>query len=636
MPPMVEEPYDTYIDFGFDDEEATSFASPADSQNLPPFLVEILAALNSGPSSSHVEEPIANGLTFPSPPALPSESYTESILPIYYSIPTPSSSLRSSLSEHRPSTSVYPSDIIRVHSAAPPAPPVLAIPPAFLVLPAPQPSTQYAHVPPAIFPQTSSKRPRDYIENSAPHKLSSPKRQRTATFDSNASVVNHASNSIANAPPLPKVMAEAAHGGPGAMPSMDWGILPGPESGTVAGPSIVEIENVPVPPKSRKRARKDKSDGPATSKKRHKKTVLADAPEVLNAPVTPYSGLQFVDYGPPPASAGDEASTLLSATYPELTPEFYEELCSIASEIAQEFKQTSGGVDGTSGSIDQDVLGSSTASATHGIREDNSQPSSATTKGKRPRALAPPKGPRKKRRRTDVPTNANVLSSVADTDAKPEKREKRFGCPFLTDATKPCLVRFSRQTDIKRHIRTHHLGCEVFCTHEIHRGKPTKVTREDGVFRHLGFKTCIGLKARAALVAECRKAKSGEPHAGTKRWETEVEREISRRHTLFKMPCNDRLEFWTEIERLSGWTPDTLEKWFKKRGTVERYLCESCLPILQAGDAKTQILDKERTVGTYPGSTVEPIAGPSSSGSDAGPVGLSSSLDVLAVPDDED
>ena len=93
------------------------------------------------------------------------------------------------------------------------------------------------------------------------------------------------------------VWYSATPGGPGAVPSMDWGILPAPESDKIAGTSIIDIENVPVPRKPGKRTRKSKSDGPATSKKRRKKTALADAPEVLNAPITPYSGFQSIEYG---------------------------------------------------------------------------------------------------------------------------------------------------------------------------------------------------------------------------------------------------------------------------------------------------------------------------------------------------
>ena len=77
---------------------------------------------------------------------------------------------------------------------------------------------------------------------------------------------------------------------------MDWGILPAPESHNVAGTSIIDVENAPVPRKPGKRTRKSKSDGPATSKKRHKKRALADAPEVLNTSVTPYSGPQSFEY----------------------------------------------------------------------------------------------------------------------------------------------------------------------------------------------------------------------------------------------------------------------------------------------------------------------------------------------------
>nr|VWO97074.1 Aspartyl proteinase [Ganoderma boninense] len=334
---MAEEPYDTYIDFGFDDDEATYFSPPTESQDLPPFLVEILAALNPESTSSLVEAPTANASTFRSPqtPAAPFVSYAQNILPFYYPITAPSSSLRGSISEYGPSTCVCPSDTIYVpgfHAAAPPAPPV----PAFHVPPAYQLPNPYARVPSALPQPMSTKRPREHTEHHALHEHSSPrKRQRTAPPGSSAPDIGYTANIVANAPPFPTVTAaEAASGGPGAgpcpIPSRDWGILPGPESGIVAGPSIVEIENVSLPRKLPKRTRKENGDEPTTSKKRHKKKALVDAPEVLNESVTPYSGLRFVDCEPLPGH------------YPELTPEFYDELSNIASEIAQELRQASG------------------------------------------------------------------------------------------------------------------------------------------------------------------------------------------------------------------------------------------------------------------------------------------------------
>ncbi|KAM5531852.1 hypothetical protein V8D89_014482 [Ganoderma adspersum] len=674
---MVEEPYDTYIDFGLDDE-ATSFASPSDSQTLPPFLVEILAALNSGPPSSQVGESAANTLTFPSPSAAPSTSYAQSISPSYYPFPTPSSSLRSSLSEHHPWTSVRPSDTIRVHGSLPilpvPSTPVFSVPPASFVLPAPPPPNPYVYVPPAISRHTPSKRLQEQIEDPGRREQSSPrKRRRAVPPRASALDVDYALNTIYDCPPIPEGSVEAAPGGPGVVPSMDWGVLPAPESSDVAGPSVVDKENVPVPRKPRKRARKDKSDGSATSKKRGRKTALSNAPEALNVPVTPYSGIHSIEYGPRLAPAAIEAPVSISATYPELTSEFYEELYNIACDVAQELKHTPGTpISSPAGCLSQyysldasnttypNVPGpSSTSTSTHNTREDSSGPPSAATKGKRRRPQSlPPNKPPKKRQRTDNPANANTLPPAVDTSAQPEKREKPFACPFATDTDDPCSTRLGRQTDIRRHVRTKHLGYRAFCAHEIHRGKPFELSREDGVLRHLAFRTCIGAAALKALVKkrkkEMKKMKKTEDTAGTegteddtedaedvedaetKRWAARVRRAVSRDCTLCRMPCYHTRRFWRGIERLPGETPDTLERWFAKYGRVERCLCGPCQNISEAelrGEVMVAILDSEQVADTHPSATARPTARPSSSGTLAPAASPRESLDVAAIAD---
>ena len=209
---MVEGLYDTYIDFGLDDE-ATSFASPSDSQTLPPFLVEILAALNSELPSFQIEESAANALTFPSPPAAPSTAYPQTISPSYYPFPTPSDSL----SEHHPWTCVRPSDTIRVHGSlsappAPSAPPVLSVPPAFFFLPAPPPPNPYVYVPPAIRHQTPTKRLQEQIEGpSCREQSSSRKRQRRAPPRASGPDVGCVSNTIDDASLIPEVMVEGGY-----------------------------------------------------------------------------------------------------------------------------------------------------------------------------------------------------------------------------------------------------------------------------------------------------------------------------------------------------------------------------------------------------------------------------------------
>ena len=205
-PPMVEEPYDTYIDFGLDDE-AAPFASPSDSQTLPPFLAEILAALNSEPPSFQVEEPYANALTFPSPPVAPSTSYPQTISPSYHPFPTPSNSLR----EHHPCPCVRPSDTIRVHGSLP-APPAPSVPPAFFVLPAPPPPNPYVYVPPAIRHQTPTKRLQEQIEGpSCREQSSSRKRQRRAPPRASGPDVGCVSNTIDDASLIPEVMVEGGY-----------------------------------------------------------------------------------------------------------------------------------------------------------------------------------------------------------------------------------------------------------------------------------------------------------------------------------------------------------------------------------------------------------------------------------------
>ena len=215
-PPMVEEPYDTYIDFGLDDE-ATSFASPSDSQTLPPFLVEILAALNSEPPSFQVEETAANALTLPSPPAAPSTSYPQSISPSYCPFPAPSSSSRNSLTERHPWTCVRPSDTIHVHGslAAPPAPfapPLLSVPPEFFVLPAPPPPNPYVYTPPVIFYDTPGKRLQEQREDPGRRERSPPrKRRRKATPRINAPDFGHGLNTFHDPPPIPEDIVESKY-----------------------------------------------------------------------------------------------------------------------------------------------------------------------------------------------------------------------------------------------------------------------------------------------------------------------------------------------------------------------------------------------------------------------------------------
>ena len=75
--------------------------------------------------------------------------------------------------------------------------------------------------------------------------------------------------------------------------STTWGIIPRLGNNVVAGPSTVGVENAPRPRISGKRARNDENgDGSPTPNRRrkHKMVVLAEAPEVLNAPPLPYPG----------------------------------------------------------------------------------------------------------------------------------------------------------------------------------------------------------------------------------------------------------------------------------------------------------------------------------------------------------
>ncbi len=301
---MSEEPYDTYIDFGFDDE-ANTFASPADPQNIPPFLLEILAALGSGFPSSQIEGP-ATVSTFPSPPTALSVPPAQPFSPFYHPFPTPSSSLGtwSALSGYHPAACVRPSDTIRIHGA-----PYAALGPPAL--------SSHGRVTPTLLRHSPTKRPREEMENSGHPERSSPqKRLRAAPpRTTRAPDVEHTLNFIDNHSPIPHFVDEGVCAVSDWCPpaqttsctvatreptvsSMDWGILPGPGNNSNAGPSTVDIENVHCLRTLRKRTRNDgKSDASASSNKRRKKVALADAPAVLNAPVAPYLHLHSTEQG---------------------------------------------------------------------------------------------------------------------------------------------------------------------------------------------------------------------------------------------------------------------------------------------------------------------------------------------------
>ncbi|KAI1796362.1 hypothetical protein LXA43DRAFT_1157394 [Ganoderma leucocontextum] len=614
---MAEEPYDTDIDFGFGDE-ANAFPSPSDTQNLPAFLVDILAVLNSGLPSLQVEEP-TNAPTLPLVPTAPSASPAQSPSTFYYPFPTSSSSLWGAFGQDHLTTCVRPSDTIHIHGASSAS------------LAPPAPSAQQ-HVPPALPRHSRAKRPREQTEDSGRPQQSSPqKRQRAAPSRTSAANVGHTSGTIDDPPPVLEVMYGAATREPG-VPSIDWGILPGPGNDNIAGPSTVNVENMLCPRIPRKRTRNDeKSDGSATSNKRHKKVALADAPEVLNAPVAAHSGLRSVEhYGLLPAPAGDKALAARFPGLPELSPEFYKQLCDIASEIAQGLEQASG-ADGTS--TYQDVPASSATTDPAG--EDNNKRPSATTKGKGFRPRAPPKQPPKNHQHS--PSNANPLPP-ADGSTQPETPKKPFGCPFAGADPTPCLQRFTRETDIKRHIRAKHLGCRVFCKHEKHGASPARIVREDGVFRHLAFSTCMGAAARAERVAERAREMGDAPDAGTRKWRQRVNRAVSGDYALFTMPCYYRDKaFWKAIVHLPGWTPHRLEKWFSSYGEVVRCSCEDCQKISDAelrGEVKIWIQDQ--TGETHPSPSASPIAGPSSAGAVAPVAGPSGYVDVAAIVDNVD
>ena len=300
------------------------------------------------------------------------------------------------------------------------------------------------------------------------------------------------------------------------------------------------------------------------------------------------------------------------------------------------------------------------------MRENTPEPPSATTKGKRRRPPSPqPNKSPKKRQRTDNPTNFNpnlntLPPAVDPSNFQPEKREKPFACPFATDTDDPCSTRLGRETDIRRHVRTKHLGYRAFCAHEIHRGKPFELSREDGVLRHLAFRTCIGAAALEELVEE-RKNKDNEKDAGVvgnignagnagnakiardpekeRLAERQARRAVSKDCTLCRMPCYHTRRFWRGIKRLPGETPDSLERWFAKYGRVERCPCGPCQNISEAelrGEVKVAILDEEQPGDTHPSpsATAESSAGLSSSGAVAPAPSTPASLGMVAIEDD--
>ncbi len=321
------------------------------------------------------------------------------------------------------------------------------------------------------------------------------------------------------------------------------------------------------------------------------------------------------------------------AGLPELSPEFYKELCDIASEIAQDLKEASGrlasspGADGTSTYRDVPTP----SAATYPAGSDNDNPPAAAAKGKRPRPRAPPKQPPKKRQCTSRPLHADTLPPAVDTSTQPETPEKPFGCPFVTH-TSPCLQRFSRETDIKRHVRGKHLGVGVFCTHAIHGPGGVPIVRHDGVFRHLAFNTCMGRAALDELVAQRGRDMTGASDAGSRKWQRRVERAVGRDHTAFVLPCYHLRAFWEAIAHLPGWTPHRLEQWCWTYGDIERCGCERCREISDAqlrGEVKVQMWDQE---GNNPRSaTASGVAGPSSSGTVAPAAGPSAGPTDMAA-----
>ena len=179
---MAEEPFDTYIKFGFEDE-TTSFSPPADEQNLPDLVVEILAALQSEPRLPQAEEP-TKASTYLLVPAALSAPPSQNTSNFYHPSPTSPDPLGVASDRVYPATYVRPSDTIYVHGA-------------LLAAPAPQASSPHQYVPLVSPHPLLAKRPREQWENSSRTDQSpSQKRQRATPFYPSATDIGHPSSSI--------------------------------------------------------------------------------------------------------------------------------------------------------------------------------------------------------------------------------------------------------------------------------------------------------------------------------------------------------------------------------------------------------------------------------------------------------
>lgn len=183
----------------------------------------------------------------------------------------------------------------------------------------------------------------------------------------------------------------------------------------------------------------------------------------------------------------------------------------------------------------------------------------------------------------------------------------------------------------------------MFCMSPVHP-QPVRVVREDGVFRHLAFNTCIGAQARAALVKKCENEKTKEEKEEmgdaeiklTRRWMADVRKRVSRMFAWVGMPCYYRNgRFAAALERLPGWSPDRLEKWFSSYGEVKRCRCERCQNISDAelrGEVRIQVQD---ALGDITRSrSASPVARTSSPGAGTPVAGSSLHVDVTATPCD--